>query len=562
VPHRYNAAERKEYRARPVSVVPGQTGIDYFLRNRFGRPLYAVFGICAALLLIAAVNLSSLLLARGLRRRQEVAIRLALGTRRSQIVQLFAADNAILVLTGMLLGVFAGLGAARVLLAAGGAMFGNFRLEIGLDGRALAFLIAIVLVVFGCFALASIWQAGRLAKPDGRGVIATQTRAQKVLLGAQIALTLAFVALSTLFAASLRNMYRINFGIDTRNLWDVLLADRPNNFDPSNYYRGLLRQIEEMPGIASASLTDAPPFYGYDVRDPVTLVEKGRIGATVKARKMGASDRFLETLGAKIIAGQDFRRNDTKSSEPTAVVSESLARHFGRPRDLLGRHIRVGTATDYQSMKVIGIASDTDLSLVNLADQKPFTVYLNYWQHRDLEGYPMMLIRTHGAPLPLEAIRQIVKQKGYEYVSRVATISSEIDGALIENRFLAYLSGAFGLLALAMAAVGLFGLLSYQVANRTGEIGIRMALGALRSQIQWLILRQVLQLLVLGIVSGLALTLALARTISSLLFGVTTYDAPLLLLSMMLLTATATVAAWLPVRRASTIDPLQALRHE
>ncbi|HEX4168703.1 MAG TPA: FtsX-like permease family protein, partial [Bryobacteraceae bacterium] len=286
------------------------------------------------------------------------------------------------------------------------------------------------------------------------------------------------------------------------------------------------------------------------------------IGATVKARTMGASDRFLETLGAKIVAGQDFRRNDTKSSEPTAVVSESLARHFGRPRDLLGRHIRVGTATDYQSMKVIGIASDTDLSLANLADQKPCTVYLNYWQHRDLEGYPIMLIRTHGGPLPLEAIRQIVKQKGYEYVSRVATISSEIDGALIENRFLAYLAGAFGLLALAMAAVGLFGLLSYQVANRTGEIGIRMALGALRSQIQWLILRQVLQLLVLGIVSGLALTLALARTISSLLFGVTTYDAPLLLLSMMLLTATATVAAWLPVRRASTIDPLQALRHE
>jgi len=476
-------------------------------------------------------------------------------------------ENAALVLAGTIAGIIAGLWTARAIAAQGSPIFGNFRLDIGIDLRVLVFLAAVVLLILVIFGMASVWQAGRLSNSDawkesGRGIIARNSFAQKALLGTQIALTLAFVTASALFAASVKNMYSIDFGIDTRNLWEMELADRPNNFDLANHNRDLLQQIESLPDVRSASLTDMIPFYSYDVRDPVGLVENARSDGEVQARNFGVSDNFFGTLGAKIVAGEDFRSNDSKDSEPTAILSESLARHFGTPRDLIGHHVRVGNEAGYQRLKVIGIASDADLNLANLDDKKPFTVYLNFWQHRDLQGNPVVLIKTRGDTLPSAQIRRIVRQKGYEYVARVTTIGSEIDNALVENRLVAYLSGVFGALALAMAAVGLFGLLSYQVANRTGEIGIRVALGARRPQIQWLVLRQIVKLLVCGSLAGLALALVAGKVMAGLLYGVSAYDAPLLLFSIAVLAATAMIAAWIPIQRASAIDPFVALRHE
>ena len=189
------------------------------------------------------------------------------------------------------------------------------------------------------------------------------------------------------------------------------------------------------------------------------------------------------------------------------------------------------------------VVSDADLNLANLSETTPYTAYINFWQHRDLQGRPVLLVRTKSEALPSAAIRRLAKQKGFEYVDRITTISSEIDNALVENRFLAYASGWFGLLALLLAAVGLFGLLSYQVANRTGEIGIRMALGAQRAQIRRLILNQIVPLLGGGSGAGLALTFALNRLLPDLFYGVSAYDAPLLLLSIGVLAATAIIAA-------------------
>ncbi len=565
VPQDYNAVERTEYLSQKLAAISGKTGIDYALRRRFGEPLYALFGICGALLLIACVNLTSLMLARSLSRGREVSVRLALGAKRSHIAGLFVLENAILVLAGTVAGILAGLWTARAIVAQGGSIFRNFRLDVGIDARVVVFLVAVVVLVLAIFGIASVWQACRLSNSDslkasGRGVIATNTFAQKALVGTQIALTLAFVTASALFGASVKNMYGIDFGIDARNVWELDLAERPNNFDPAAYYRGLLREIESLPNVQSASFGTVNPFSSYDVRDAVGMVENSRIGDEVQARAFDVSDNFLGTLGAKIVAGEDFRRNDSKSGEPTAIVSESLARHFGNPRDLIGHHVRVGSEAEYGRLKVIGVASDADLSLANPHDKKPFTVYMDFWQH--LQGSPVVFIKTRDNTLPVASVRGIVRQKGYEYIARVASIGGEIDNALVENRLVAYLSGAFGVLALLMAAVGLFGLLSYQVANRTGEIGIRMALGAKRTQIQWLVLRQIVKLLAFGGLAGLALTLVLGRVIAGLLYGVSAYDAPLLLLSIAVLGATAVVAAWIPVQRASSIDPIEALRHE
>jgi len=205
------------------------------------------------------------------------------------------------------------------------------------------------------------------------------------------------------------------------------------------------------------------------------------------------------------------------------------------------------------------------LDLSDPAEDRPLTVHIDSWQHPEAQaGYPVLLLKTAGGPLPAAALRQAVDRAGREYVERVRSVDSEKDGALVENRVIAYLSGAFGMLvlALALAATGLFGLLSYQVSNRTAEIGIRMALGAQSGQIQWLILRQIAGLLAFGSAAGLALALVEGRAIAGLLFGVRPGDPALLLVSIVVLTATALIAAWIPARRAAWVDPLVALRHE
>ncbi len=582
IPQGYNAAQRKEYLAQELAVTPGKSGVDYFLRDRFGKPLYALLGICAALLLIACVNLTSLLLARSLNRRREVGVRMALGARPSHIAAIFVLENTMLVLAGTILGVAAAFWTARAILAQGDQIFGNFSVNVGLDARVVLFLAAATLVVMGMFAGASMWQARRLSsaevlKESGRGVISTNSVAQKTLAGAQIALTLAFVSGSVLLGASLKHSYNIDFGIKPHNVWTAMLTRRPGpagyrNFAAGPYYRDLLEQVESLPGITYASLCNFIPFFNTGDKQPVSILENAQPGREVQARFLGASDGFFRTLGAKIVAGEDFRRSEENSSEPSVILSRSLAQYlvanyFDKRgsrgiRELVGHHLRVGNETGYGRLKITGIASDTDLDLANLEDNKPFTAYVDFWQHRDLQFYPVLLIKTSGNTLSAAALRRIVDGGGREYVGRFRTMNSDIDAALVENRLLAYLSGAFGVLALVMAAVGLFGLLSYQVANRTSEIGIRMALGAKRGQIQWLVLRQIVRLMLIGSLVGIALTFVTEKAIAGLLYGVGTYNVNVVLFAIAVLGTTAFAAAWIPIHRASAIDPIEALRHE
>jgi predicted permease len=333
VPPNYNALRRKNFLAQKLTVTPAKNGFDYFLGRRFGDSLYAVFGLCGAILLMACVSLTSLLLARSLSRHREVAIRLTVGARRGHIAAIFILENAVLLVGGALAGSVLGLWAARVILDRGGRMFGNFRLETGFDWRVVLFLSGTLLVVLGVFTAASIWQAARL----GAGLPRNNTHAQKILLGAQIALSLALVSAATLFGASLRNTYAIDFGIQPRNVWNVVLAPRPagyRNFAPAPYYRDLLARIEALPGVVSASISHDVPFWAVSDKQPVAILDS----VEVQAQIMPIGDRFFETLGAKIAAGEDFRRTGDDARELSVVISQSLAGKLGGRRDLIGHY--------------------------------------------------------------------------------------------------------------------------------------------------------------------------------------------------------------------------------
>jgi predicted lysophospholipase L1 biosynthesis ABC-type transport system permease subunit len=331
---------------------------------------------------------------------------------------------------------------------------------------------------------------------------------------------------------------------------------------PGPYYHELLREAESISGIRSAVLADFVPFYTSAYEDPVTSLDGVAAGQELHAGVVRVTDGFFAEMGMQVVEGRDFRRENPEGAEPEAIVSRSLAERLGGAA-AVGRHIRVGTSPEYQSRRIVGIASDAQFNLSDPSKLRPFTVYLNSWQHpQEQMMYPVLLLKTRGGPLPAAAVRQTIDRLGREYAQRIRSLDEEKDGALVENRVIAYLAGAFGVIALILAAVGLFGLLSYQVANRTGEIGIRMALGARPRQIQWLIVRQIAMVVSAGSAAGLGLALLAGKAIAGLLFGVGAADPALLAGAVAVLGAVALMAAWLPARRAASIDPQSALRCE
>ena len=552
-----------------LTVESARTGIDYFLRARFGQYIYAMAGVCVCLLLIGCVNLSSLLLARGLRRQREIAVRFALGASRAHVAGIFVLEAILLVAAGASLGAVLADLMDHAIVRECASMFGNFDLRLAVDARTLLFLAAATMSTAAVFAAVSIRQtnparvSSRL-REEGRGIVGAHGRSQNVLIGVQIALTMMLVAASGLLSSSLKRLDSIGLGFDTANVEDVMLSERPDSSGiPSPaFYRDLLDRVAALPGVSSAAFTDFVPLYTFAPPEAVAAIEGAAAGREFQSSVVAASPEAFRTMGIRIVAGDSFPPAGDDSAEPAVILSQSLAQRLGNPRNLIGRHIRIGSDARYGRLAIRGIASNTQLSLANADDRTPYIAWVDIWQHPDRQGYPTILLRSAGAPPGIDALRRVIDRHGPLFVERARTLDGERDGALMENRLLAWMSGAFALIALAMAATGLFGILSYQVALRTGEIGVRMALGAERSQIGWLISRQTLTLAGVGCAAGLALSLLAGRAIAGLLYNVSPYDPLLLGSSCVVLMATAMMAAWLPVHRASSTDPLTALRHE
>jgi len=559
VPMRYNEAQRRDYFARRIVALSTGPGADSHLKERFGDPLWTILAICGAVLLIACVNLTTLLLARGLRRQKEIAVRLELGAGRASVARLVALDGALLVFLGTVAGVLLSRAIIRLVMVQAADLF-TIDVNPLPDGCTVAFLAAIVLLTAAILTAVPVWQSGRLVVPGARGMVGAGTRSQKILLAVQVALTLALVSASGLFTSSMRRLDELNLGVKTAGVAEAMLAPMPGagrSAPRAPYYRSLLRQVAELPGVSATALSDFTPFWTATHADSVTTLEGGASRNDVHAQTIAATDGFFAALGIPLVAGEAFPSAGQEPAEPVAVVSQSLANLLGG-RQLIGRHIRVGDSGPYQRLQVIGIAGDAQLALEDPTDTHPLAVYVDLWQFADGRRPPTLLVKGGAAA----ELRRAVQAGGRDYIQHFVTMEGQKAQALIENQWLAWLSAAFGVLALALAATGLFGLLSYHVASRTSEIGLRMALGAERGAIHALVLRQILPVMAVGMAAGLALALAMARLLASMIFGVSVYDQRLLAASALVLVATALGAAWLPARKAASIDPLAALRHD
>jgi macrolide transport system ATP-binding/permease protein len=568
-----NTAKTAGERAQLPELVltPGKGGLSG-LRRRYSKPLYVLLTLVGLILTIACANVANLLLARASARRREIALRLSVGASRWRVVRQMLTESVLLASLGGVLGVALAIWGIRflALLLAGGQS--DFTLHPELNWRVLCAMAALSLLTGVLFGLAPALQATRVdVMPALKETRGGQTGGRHSLWGGgigrllvvgQIALSLLMLVAAGLFVRTLSNLQSVDIGFSRENvLLFHLEASKAGHKDPeiAAFYGELRKQFSQIPGVRAASLSDESMIEGgWGIGIHVQGAEEDP-----ETRVMSVGPTFFEAMQIPMLVGRGIEERDRPGSPEVAVVSERFAKmNFGDRNPLGQRLIIENRKTAARDMEIVGVSRDTHYG--GLKRQIPPVVFFPYDQ-----GYPppedmVFELRTAGDPLAyVNAVRDIVRRADARLpVADIRTQAAEIDRSINEETTLARLCAVFALLALTIACVGLYGTVAYNVARRTSEIGIRMALGAQRGRLVWLVLREVLMLAAIGIAVSVPAALAASKLVESFLFGMKRNDPWALATAVATLLAAAVVAGYLPARKASWIDPMVALRHE
>jgi predicted permease len=542
------------------------------LRQQFTNPLLALMTIVALVLLIACSNVANLLIARASARQREIAVRLALGASRKRLILQLVEESLMLSLTGGLLGI--GLAIAMDQALIGFLPYGitPFTLSAMPDLPVLGFTLAISIVTGLSFGLVPALQltrpalAGTLKDQAGSVVGGTAVGLRQALVVAQVALSLLLLIGAGLFVQSLDNLKGLNPGFHTENLLSFAVNPTINGYPlerSREFYRQLHDRLQQIPGVANAALA-IMPLLDNNEWDNSVMVEgyTAKPGEWINTHMQFASTGYFATLGIPILLGRDFTERDDLGSPKVAIVNQRFVDRYFGGRSPVGSHIGMGgdpgTVTD---IEIIGVARDARYE--SLRDEVPYEMYRPYRQMDFAQGMTVYARAAGDATSIFGAMRQAVQQVDANVpVYRVRTLSQQVDKSLMSERLLASLSGVFGGLATLLAAIGLYGVMAYMVVRRTREIGIRMALGAVGGNVIWLVMREVLRLVGLGVAIGLAAAWASTRWISTQLFGIPATDVLTMVGAAVGIAAVAAISGYLPARRAVSIDPMRALRWE
>jgi predicted permease len=566
-PSGYTSTALEVYKRYHFTAVPAANGVSD-LRRTYDDSLWLLLGITGLVLLIACANLASLMLARASMRSREMAIRLALGASRWRLVRQLLSEGLLLAVTGAIAGAaIAGIfsrSLVRFLTSNGDEV----RLDLSLDGRVLAFIAAIAILTCIIFGLvpafrSSLVDPGTALKAGGRGTTAGGERFsfQRILVILQIAVSLVLLVGAFLFVRSFRNLMTVDPGFRTHDIVLAYLSFEKANIPPARldgYSRDLLAQIRSIPQVESAASVTHLPFAG-SWTSGISI--NGKDGPT---KFTWASPGYFETLGIPLIAGRDFTAADTRNSPHVAVVSESFVRKFLPGANPMGQTIRVAPEPDFPATtyEIVGVVRDTKYSGLREKAPPP-EAFAPDSQFPNPGASLSVLIHSSASPAALiPAVREKMGERSSAISADFDVLEENIRSSLLGERMMATLSGFFGALAALLATIGLYGVISYLVAMRSNEIGIRMALGASRRNIVAIILRQTMAMLALGVVLGLVFSLAVGRSVASLIFGLAPTDPLTLFGAAAFLVGVALLASYIPARRASRIDPMIALRHD
>jgi macrolide transport system ATP-binding/permease protein len=546
---------------------PGATGLEA-LRRRFSKPLYVLMTLVGFILVIACANIANLLLARAAGRRREMAVRLSIGAGRLRVIRQLLTESVVMASIGGALGVLVAIGGIRLLSVALADGREPFMLNADLNLRVLAVTAGVTLLTGILFGLAPAIQSTRVdVMPALKEIRAGEARSRRgvslsqVLVSAQIALSLLMLVAAGLFLRTLMNLQSVELGFDRENvlLFEVNARQAGHgDTDIARFYEDLQAGLRTIPGVRGVSLSHEPLIQAGSAQ-PIHLPGAQRDRET---RYLYTGADFFKTMQIPMLAGREFEDRDQQSSPQVAVVSEQFARkNFGKENPVGRRLVMEGR--DPRDLEIIGVAKEAHYG--GLKSKVPPVVYIPYAQGRQtFVGQMTFVMRTSGDPFGyLSAVRDIVRRADARVpLANIKTQTALIDESIYQELAFAKLCAAFALLALVVACVGLYGTVSYQVARRTGEIGIRMALGARRAGVAWMVLREVLVLAGVALGISVPLALALSGLVASFLYGMKPNDPAAFAAAVAALVCAALVAAYVPARRAARIDPMVALRHE
>jgi predicted permease len=568
------SAESRREAFNRIDLRPASKGWNE-LRRQFSQPLQALMAIVALVLLIACANVANLLLARATARRKEFAVRLALGASRSRLLRQMGTESLLLVgLGGLLSLLFARWGSAFLVsfFATGrGRLFVN----LPLDYRVLLFTAGVALLTGLIFGLAPALQATRIdPNPALKDSAATGTRSRsrfgRSLVVTQVALSLLLLVGAGLFLRTLHNLKNIDSGFRPGGVLTMPVNPEESIYQGArlaNLWKEMLASVERLPGVRSASLSALTPLDGSDRGVAIEVLGDSPRSERDRGIRMNqVSPGYFQTFGIAVLQGRAFVDRDNETAPRVALFNEAAARFYFGDRNPLGAQFRF--TFDPRNEKapapyeIVGVVKDSRNQTLREPDTR--TIYLPVAQKRDRLGRLTLAVRAEGNPADLtHAVSSAVRALGPDiFLANIATLSERVDQSLVQERLVATLSLFFGLLALLLACIGLYGVMSYDVARRTHEIGIRMALGASAQRVVQWVLSGALLWVTLGVVLGLGAALATAPWLESLLFELKPRDPLTIGLAVLILLAVAAVAGYLPARRAARVDPLVALRHE
>jgi predicted permease len=567
---RVTAERRQQFLASTLVVTPAPQGHSP-LRRRLAQPLWVLLAATAVLLGLACLNVAGLFLARGSAREREISTRLALGASRGRISRQFLADSVLLALAGGTLGVLLAPLAMRALIASLPRDAAANALHSTVDSRLLlfTFLVSVAAGILSGFAPAL--QAGRasfissLRERGGTGFGGVRLR--KAIVTVQIALTLILVTGGALFVRTLTGLMAKGPGFETSSLVSFGLDPRRNGYsrkETDQLIRRIHDELRASPGTQSSAVAVAQLLTGGSWSNPMTIQTNERSTTDRGVRLNAVSPGFFATLGIRVIAGRDFDDRDSRplreAGYRSAIVNESFAKRYLAGRSPLGARIGQGSGPDVKpNIEVVGVV--TDFSYRGLREESE-QAYFPIFEGERSGGTFYMKVR--GTPeSAFQSIRTIVHNVDPALpITYFRTVEEQVNLSLNTERMLAALSGSFGTLALLLSLVGLYGVMSFVVTQRTREIGIRLALGATRGSAIWLVLRDALVMITIGTAIALPCVAALGRLVESQLFGVKPTDPLAIAAATILLTTAALGAALIPAYRASTVNPTDALRFE
>jgi predicted permease len=538
------------------------------LRAQFSLSLKILMAVVGFVLLIACANVANILLANGAARRREFAVRIAVGARRARLIRQLLTESLMIAILGGVVGVIIAWWGSRTLLLMASDGPEAVPLNVNPNIRILAFTFVVSLVcaiVFGtapALRAASVEPNNSLKGGKTGSLTVFQSPIGKLLVITQVALSLVLLVGAGLFVRTLMNLQSLPSGFNEENVVRFELDPSATGYkaeDPKlpALFHDIEENVKRVPGVDAAAFS----FFVFNQGQWSSLAnisedlpEKQR---TIRNNVVGID--FFRVMGIPFVSGRNFTNADGANSQKVAIISELMAQRVFPNKSPLGQRFSLGRSSkDY--MEVVGVVKDAKYG--SLTEETRPMAYYPYDQRPQHLGN--LVVHTHGQPDQIIAgVRQAIRQVNSNVpIDDVVTLSDHIGRSLVQQKLIARLASFFGLLALLLACIGLYGLMSYAVARRTNEIGIRMALGAGSANVLWLILRESMTLVVIGIVAGLAASLLTTKTAKSLLFGLQPNDPLTMGLASLLLLAVAVFAGYLPARRAARVEPMKALREE